>query len=263
LPVPIVLCYHALSPSWTADISTTPERLERQVRLLLGRGYRAVRFTEVVQSPDRGKLLAVTFDDAFASVARHGAPVLARLGVPATLFVPTDHVDAGGLLQWPGIDRWRGGPWEQELEAMSWAEVAALQRSGWEIGSHTGSHPHLTTVDDGALDAELVRSKAACEQRLEGACTAIAYPYGDVDARVATAAARAGYAAGAALPGRLGDRDPMRWPRTGVYQVDDERRFRLKVSPAMTTLRRSPAWGAIREWGPVARASGRSGQQVD
>lgn len=250
LPATIVLCYHALSPAWEADLSTTPERLEHQVRLLLSRGYRPVRFTEAVQSPGPEKLVAVTFDDAYRSVARYAAPILDRLGAPATVFAPTDYIETGGPLLWPGIDRWQGGPWEGELAPMSWAEMRGLQQAGWEIGSHTGSHPRLTTLDDRALDDELARSKAECERRLPGPCTSIAYPYGDVDARVAAAAARAGYVAGAALPGRIGSRDPLQWPRTGVYRVDDVRRFRLKVSPTVTLLRRSPAWTALRALAP-------------
>lgn len=242
---PLVLCYHALSPSWGADISTTPARFERQVRLLLGRGYRFATFTEAVQAPSNRRVAAITFDDAFRSVLHHGLPILQRLGVPATLFVPTDYIDAGGLLRWPGIDEWVGGPDESELTPMSWAEVGTLRAAGWEIGSHTGSHPRLTQVGDDVLAAELARSKQECERRLSAPCTSIAYPYGDVDGRVTQAAAAAGYAAGAALPQRLNAAGPMQWPRIGIYHVDDLRRFRLKVSPALVWLRRSPLWEAM------------------
>jgi peptidoglycan/xylan/chitin deacetylase (PgdA/CDA1 family) len=129
---------------------------------------------------------------------------------------------------------------------MSWSEIHMLADAGWEIGSHTGSHPRLTHIVDEALESELTRSKHACESRLGVECLSIAYPYGDVDARVARAAARAGYLTGAALPVKLDGRDPMQWPRVGVYRVDDDRRFRMKVSPALIALRQSPAWGAVK-----------------
>ncbi|HET8976821.1 MAG TPA: polysaccharide deacetylase family protein, partial [Solirubrobacteraceae bacterium] len=235
----------ALSPSWEADISTTPERFEHQVRLLLKRGYRLVRFTELVEATGPGRLAAITFDDAFLSVFALALPILQRLGVPATLYVPTDYIDTGGLLQWPGIDGWLAGPDEPELTPMSWAQVATLAEAGWEIGSHTGSHPRLTQLNDGALESELTRSKEVCEGRLGASCLSVAYPYGDVDARVAAAAARVGYRTGAALPAKLDGQDPLRWPRIGVYRVDDDRRFRLKVSPVLMGLRRSPAWNVL------------------
>lgn len=239
----IVLCYHALSPSWEAELSTTPERFSRQLELLLARGYRGVTFSEAVQEP-RGKTVAVTFDDAYRSVLELAQPILQRLGLPATVFAPTEGIDAG-TLAWPGIDQWIGGPHERELEPMSWAQLRSLAEQGWEIGSHTASHPHLTTLGEQQLQDELIRSKAVCEERLGAPCESLAYPYGDVDARVVAATGRAGYAAAGALPSRLGAADPLEWPRIGVYWADDERRFRAKVSPAVRALRRSPAWSAL------------------
>jgi peptidoglycan/xylan/chitin deacetylase (PgdA/CDA1 family) len=244
----LVLCYHAISPSWTAALSTTPASFERQISLLVKRGYRGVTFTEAVATPrpdrPRDRVVAVTFDDAYRSVMDLARPILDRYGLPATVFAPTDFIDAQEPLRWSGVDVWLGGPHEDELVPMSWADLQTLIDAGWEIGSHTGSHPHLTELDDRALMDELGRSKAACEHRLTGACASLAYPYGDVDARVVAATVRAGYRAAAALPqGRLGRRDPLSWPRIGIYHVDDDRRFSLKISPTIRRLRGSAAAG--------------------
>ena len=138
---------------------------------------------------------------------------------------------------------------------MTWEQLRSLASAGWEIGSHTATHPHLTEIGDGALEEELTRSKAVCEERLAAPCTSLAYPYGDVDSRVVAAAARAGYGAAAALPRRLSSRDALDWPRIGVYWADDDRRFRMKVSPAVRGLRRSKAWNALDQ---LRRAGGRS-----
>jgi peptidoglycan/xylan/chitin deacetylase (PgdA/CDA1 family) len=241
----IVLCYHALSPTWEAALSSTPERFERQIALLLRRGYRGVTFTEAVGSHLRGRVMAVTFDDAYRSVLELALPILERHGVPATVFAPTDFIDSEEPMCWAGIDRWLGGPHERDLMPMSWAELRTLAEAGWEIGSHTGSHPHLTQVDPATLADELSRSKAACEYHLSGPCTSLAYPYGDVDARVVAATAQAGYSAAAALPRDLRSREALEWPRIGVYQVDNNLRFRLKVSPTVAHLRRSGAWSPL------------------
>src|SRR5579875_1653768 len=114
MPPPIILCYHAVSPSWSADLSTTPARLERQVRLLLARGYRYAPFTHAIEAPRRHKVASITFDDAFRSVYEHAFPILRGLGVPASLYVPTDYIDSGEPLRWPRIDDWIGGPDEPE-----------------------------------------------------------------------------------------------------------------------------------------------------
>lgn len=232
----LVLCYHALSDRWNAALSTTPERFAAQLELLERRGYRGVTFTAAVTSPPRGRAVAVTFDDAFRSVSRLAEPILARLGWPATVFVPTDFAGTEQPMSWPGIDHW-GGDLKDELMPMSWDELGMLGARGWEIGSHTCSHPRLPRLDDEALDDELRRSKAVCEDRLGHPCESVAYPYGDHDSRVAAAARRAGYRAGGTLPKRLRARDPLRWPRVGVYHVDDLRRFKAKASPLVRRLR--------------------------
>jgi peptidoglycan/xylan/chitin deacetylase (PgdA/CDA1 family) len=208
-------------------------------------------FTDAVRSPPAGRVIAVTFDDAYRSVFELARPILDRFAMPASVFAPTDYIEAEDPLCWPGTERWRGGPHERELTPMSWTELRALGDGGWEIGSHTGSHPRLTQLEDAALEDELARSKAACEAHLTATCTSLAYPYGDVDGRVVAAAARAGYRAAAAMPSHLRSHDPLCWPRVGVYQADGGLRFRLKVSPALLRLRRSAAWErleAVRWW---------------
>jgi peptidoglycan/xylan/chitin deacetylase (PgdA/CDA1 family) len=236
----IVLCYHALSSSWQAALSTTPERFERQIALLLGRGYRGATFTEASRCTSRERVMAVTFDDAYRSVLELARPILDRHEIPATVFAPTDFIGSERPMRWDGIDRWLAGPHERELTPMSWTELRALSAAGWEIGSHTCSHPHLTEIDDAALADELTRSKAVCEQMI-GPCTSLAYPYGDVDERVVEATAKAGYEAAAALPRRLHPPTALEWPRIGVYRIDDDRRFRMKVSPLVRRLRRVAA----------------------
>jgi peptidoglycan/xylan/chitin deacetylase (PgdA/CDA1 family) len=241
----IVLCYHALSPTWEADLSTTPARFERQIAMLRARGYRGATFTELVTTQPSGRVVAVTFDDAYRSVIELARPILDRFELPATVFAPTDFIDSEQPMRWARIDRWLDGPHERELMPMSWAQLRTLAAAGWEIGSHTGSHPHLTTIGEEALAQELQRSKAACEQHLDGPCTSIAYPYGDVDSRVVAATAHAGYRAAAALPSRLHQPEALKWPRVGIYRRDDDARFRLKISPTVARLRRSPAWSSL------------------
>jgi peptidoglycan/xylan/chitin deacetylase (PgdA/CDA1 family) len=241
----IVLCYHALSPTWGASLSTTPDRFERQISLLVARGYRGVTFTDAVMSPSSEQIMAVTFDDAYRSVLEFGRPILEHYSIPATVFAPTDFIGSEEPMCWPGIDRWLGGPDEQELMPMSWDELGTLAEAGWEIGSHTGSHPHLPEIGDDTLNDELERSKIACEQHFAAPCTSIAYPYGDVNSRIVAATSRVGYRAGATLPARLDSHSALEYPRVGVYHKDDGIRFRLKVSPTVARLRRSPVWNSL------------------
>jgi peptidoglycan/xylan/chitin deacetylase (PgdA/CDA1 family) len=185
---------------------------------------------EVVRRPPSSPVVVVTFDDAYGSVLDIAFPIVAELGLRATVFVPTDFAGAQGLMSWPGIDHWLGTPHEAELRCLTWAELSQLADAGWEIGSHTCSHPRLTRVADERLRAELVESRAACERHLGRACRSIAYPYGDVDDRVTAAARAAGYEAGCTLPDWLHPHEPLRHARVGVYRSDTRARFRLKAS---------------------------------
>jgi peptidoglycan/xylan/chitin deacetylase (PgdA/CDA1 family) len=234
----LVLCYHAVSESFPSELSVTPDRLEAQLRLLIERGYEGVTFAEAVENVLGGRRFAATFDDAYLSVRDLAFPILSRLGVRATVFAPTDYVGADGAMSWPGIDDWLGGPHEQELRPMSWEDLRGLADARWEIGSHTRTHPRLTQVDDdGALARELVGSRKECEERLGRSCQSLAYPYGDLDDRVVAATRAAGYAQAATLPARWHRATPLEWPRVWVGRADDERRFKLKVSPLVRQAR--------------------------
>ena len=119
---------------------------------------------------------------------------------------------------------------------MRWDELAALRDAGWEIGSHTVTHPHLTRLPDDALARELAGSRAATAEAL-GACDTLAYPYGDVDARVVQAARAAGYRLACTLPAAWHAVTALEVPRVGVYHPDDLRRFRIKASPLVRRAR--------------------------
>jgi peptidoglycan/xylan/chitin deacetylase (PgdA/CDA1 family) len=233
----LVLCYHAVSDRWPADLAVRPSDIARQLGHLRDRGYRSVTFEDAVRGPHSGRRVAVTFDDAYTSVMTLAKPILDRLGWVATVFAVSSFAAAGGRLRWDGIAHWDTSVHAPELEGLDWAGLRTLAGAGWEVGSHTVGHPRLTRCDDPALERELANSRAAVEEALQRPCASIAYPYGDCDERVVAAAGRAGYRAGAALPSRWGDPRPLAWPRVGVYHLDDFRRFRLKASPTVRRMR--------------------------
>jgi peptidoglycan/xylan/chitin deacetylase (PgdA/CDA1 family) len=226
----LVLCYHAVSPTWDSELSVAPDALERQIDHLLRRGWRPTTFTDAVLGPRDRRAFAVTFDDAFASVRTYAAPVLRQFGIRGTLFVPTAFIEGGRLLSWPGIDGWHQTPDRAELCAMNWDDVGELADYGWEIGSHSHSHPHLTELSDAELHEELAISGEELANRLGRPCQSVAYPYGDVDARVEEAARRTGYRSAAALPGSFSHLNAHRYARLGVYHNDGSARFWLKVA---------------------------------
>jgi len=234
----LVLCYHAISETWDAPLSVTPRHFERQIATLARLRFRGVNFDDAATGAAGRRTVAITFDDAYRSVLELAAPILTRYGMPATVFVPTSFPDRGEPMSWSGIDHWIGGEHEHELLPLSWDELRELHARGWEIGSHTVTHPHLTTIDDDRLKAELHDSQQACEAAIGGPCRTLAYPYGDHDERVIAATREAGYTGGAALPSPLtAASDPYMYPRIGVYHRDHRGRFAMKISPLVRYLR--------------------------
>ncbi len=68
-------------------------------------------------------------------------------------------------------------------ELATWDAAAALVRSGMEVGAHTLTHPHLTTLTPDAQAREIGGSVELIERRLGVRPTGLAYPGGDHDAR--------------------------------------------------------------------------------
>jgi peptidoglycan/xylan/chitin deacetylase (PgdA/CDA1 family) len=228
-PQVVCLCYHAVSADWPSPLAVTPAQLERQLAWLVDRGWTGTTFTRAVLDPPAPRTLAVTFDDAYLSVLEQALPILAALQIPGTVFAPTRFMSARQQLCWPGIDHWVGSRHAAELDSMDWDDLRQLKDRGWEVGSHTLTHPHLNDLGDQELTAELEESREQCTNELEEECVSLAYPYGRASRRVAESARRAGYRAAATIPPEPDGVDVMRRPRIGVYRVDHMRRFQIKI----------------------------------
>jgi peptidoglycan/xylan/chitin deacetylase (PgdA/CDA1 family) len=207
-------------------LAVTPQAFELQLRSLLRRGYRPATASETL--PGVGRLLHVTFDDAYRSVAK-AVPILERLGVHATVFVCTAYADTGRPLDVPEIAGDLDG-YADELATMDWDMLRAVADHGVEIGSHTVSHPHLTRLSDAELVHELRDSRERIEAELPGACRFLAYPYGEEDGRVRAAAQTAGYDAAFSLVSRERPFDPHALPRVELHGGDSLLRATLKTS---------------------------------
>jgi peptidoglycan/xylan/chitin deacetylase (PgdA/CDA1 family) len=232
----LILCYHAVSEDWAADLAVTPAAITAQLKALQRRGYRGLTLDQAMVA--QGRRFVASFDDGYLSNLTLAAPLLARLGVPGTLFVPTDHIGTGAPMSWPGIDQWLDGPHRDELLPLDWDGVRELDGAGWQIGSHTCSHPKLTRLGDAELIRELRDSRMVVERELRKPCRSIAYPYGDLDDRVAHAAGAAGYELGVGLPDHWRDStDPLQLPRVGVYHGQAGLKLALKLSPTVRRAR--------------------------
>ena len=176
-----ILTYHSIDRSGSV-ISVTPEVFRAHVEWLATGNVRVVSLVELLRLSDDVDAVALTFDDGLASVATEAAPLLAVQGFPATTFVVTRHV--GGDNRWNGA-RDRG---IAPQAVLGWDAPSRLCAQGFTVGGHTRHHRHLRHCDHGELVDELAGSADDITAALGERPTTFAYPYGDVDARVARAA---------------------------------------------------------------------------
>lgn len=204
------------------------DRFETQMRTLARLGFRVIGLADAIDwasgsggMPQSAPSVVLSFDDGTDDFLRTALPILARFNYPAAVF------PVSGLLGMPAsFAGYRPTP-----SILSASQLRELRDMSVEIGSHTVTHRHLSTLGDADLRYELCRSKEHLEQVLDVQVNHLCYPSGDVDDRVRNAARSVGYRCG--LTTRAGvvrrGMDPFDLPRIKISYGDDAIRFAWKL----------------------------------
>lgn len=171
----VVVAFHRVQDADTGDGLTVSTRaFERFCRFFAGH-YNVVPLRHIVERIERRmplrRELAITFDDGYLDNYENAAPLLERMGLPATFFV---------------VSRWIGTdvvpPWDQRhglrLPWMEWRHIQSLYRRGFDIGAHTRTHVDLGVASEAVARDEIVGAKRDLEARLAAPVDLFAYPYG-------------------------------------------------------------------------------------
>jgi peptidoglycan/xylan/chitin deacetylase (PgdA/CDA1 family) len=179
--------YHSVSapPADPHQLCVSPARLAQQLRALARRGLRGVTVGGLLAATARGgggPLIGLSFDDGYADFSTTAAPLLEQFGFTASVYVVTGSL--GSHSSWdPDFRR----------PLLTVAQLQALHRRGFEIGSHAVRHRRLSRLSAPEQRAELQDSRRGLERILDAPVEGLAYPYGDADQVVQQAAAAAGY----------------------------------------------------------------------
>jgi len=232
-PRPVcVLAYHAIQDLGHAPVigpyTVAPRRFASQLHMLCRLGFNFVTLDEVLcYVRGRGGLprrpLLLTFDDGYAHLLETMLPVVRARSIPAVAFAVSTQL--GGTNVW---DEAIGAPSLRLLDADGLRQLAA---GGVEIGAHSRTHRPLTKLCDQQLTAEIAGSIKDLEEAGVRRPRAFAYPEGEHDERVVSAARDSGLdAAFTVVPGRLQmGSDPLRIPRVEVLAADGSLRLLWKV----------------------------------
>lgn len=241
-----VLMYHQIAPARVHGVKeslcVSPGAFGAQLLLLRLLGWRTMSLGALATILEEGRpaphrRFVVTFDDAFAGVARYAAPVLARHGFTATIFVPTALTGSCTALD--------GGPDSPDKQLLDWAGLRLLREAGHEIGAHTRTHPHLLHLTAKSRGEEIAGSRRDIAASLGVAPAVFAYPYGEYDADTAAAVRAAGFAAACTTRFNVvhGDADVFLLPRLGIGGGLNLPRFAYRVLCADRIARKIAAGG--------------------
>jgi glycosyltransferase involved in cell wall biosynthesis len=179
-----ILMYHRVAPSGaqaTARWRVTPEAFQQQLKYLYDAGYYSVTFkdwhaTAQFKKPLPGRAIILTIDDGYMDVFDFAAPLLRKYGSSAYVFFVADRIGQTNL-------------WDERfgetLPLMGWRQIRKLQEAGIRFGSHTCTHPMLTSLSNAHVVREAARSVATLTEGLGQPVTSFAYPFGDHDPAIA------------------------------------------------------------------------------
>jgi peptidoglycan/xylan/chitin deacetylase (PgdA/CDA1 family) len=251
-----VLCYHSIAAQTTpafAGLTVHPDLFAEQMAALRESKREVIRFDDVPAALAQGRsAVAVSIDDGLADAADNACPVLAELGMSATLFIPSGHIG--------GTSRWLRGS-DARRPMLSWEAIESLARDGFEIGSHGRMHLAADVNPRDVVERDARASRLELEDRIGRPVRSFAYPFGYHSAPARRAVRAAGYRQACAvgeLHARAGD-DRWGLPR---LQIDDrttpEQRVAMVTSSAPLAARtwarskqRVWRWGRrYAGWGP-------------
>lgn len=181
----LILTYHSFGPipakketAMQLHYRITADKFDAQMKYLSDHGYKTITFADLVENQLHGKpipdkAIVLTFDDGWKSQYEYALPILEKYKFTGTFFIITNST---GMKSYMSVD-----------------ELKDLHQKGFEIASHTKSHPKLPTLDDAKLSDELIGSKKFLEEKLGITVRTMAYPYYAHDDRVIKAVKAAGY----------------------------------------------------------------------
>ena len=167
-------------------MNVPPDRFASQLEHLLEAGHQFLTVGQAVAraragTPAPGRQVVLTFDDGFMNLHRNVLPVLARLGVPATVFVATAFMDSAEPFP---FDDWGRRHRDQAppvaWQPLSWAQCRELEQSGLvEIGSHTHTHRNFKGRPE-VFSEDLATSLELLERHLGPGPRTFSFPFGSV-----------------------------------------------------------------------------------
>jgi peptidoglycan/xylan/chitin deacetylase (PgdA/CDA1 family) len=171
----VITAFHRVNDQLPPDsLTCRSEMFERFCRYFKD-NFRVVPLAEqisgLVSGRSMGGTLSITFDDGYLDNYEVAAPILDRLGLPATFFVTSDFIGSQRVPFWDCDLPFQPG-W------MTWDQVRDLAARGYSIGGHTVNHIDMGKEPPEIVREELRSSRARIEREVGRPVDLFAYPFG-------------------------------------------------------------------------------------
>jgi len=223
-----ILVYHKVDPDFEWGITrVTPLKFESQIRYLYEQNYISLTLSEYDNLSDSQmlsgeKYVVITFDDAYQSVYLYALPILKKYNFKTTVFVITDYIGR--------YNTWDVNLGKRQFLHTSIEELKEFLDNGFEIASHSRSHPDLINIPLSKAREELAESKVFLEKKLNTNVNYISYPFGRANSDIIEITKEIGYIKGCLLQGFLNqyNKEDVIY-RKGVYLCDTTRTLKTKL----------------------------------
>jgi len=251
-----VLLYHRILPAGAApgegSKGVTADRFREHLHLLDRWGFTPITFQDYQLITDGAltaprKPIILTFDDGYEDTYSIAVPILQEFGMKAVMFV----LGGSGVVR----NAWDDGLGIPSAGLMSERNILELHALGFEIGSHSLTHPRLPLLDKGDAWNEISQSRIRLEIMLNAEVRTFAYPYGLVNDTLKAMVRAAGYrfACSAWTGPQHFTGDPFEIKRIEVSPDGGPGEFALKVMGPYTIYHalRQKAKTAVRRAAPA------------
>lgn len=197
------------------NLSVSPQSFSEQLDWLKNNNFETVNMKDISDPEktamskiayDKKKPIVLTFDDGYLDAYTNAYSILKEHNMTATFYIIRDYVGSS--------------------EYMTQSQIDELKNSGFEIGSHTLSHPDLTKTDLVDAQEQITNSKLSA--------TSFCYPSGRYDATTIKLVKDAGYETAVTTKFGIADNNLnlLELPRVRVENTSGEALYN-KITVAM------------------------------
>lgn len=163
----VILVYNRIGEDSYPNTSIRLDQFKDHIQELISGEYNVLPLSEVVKAirqnkPLPDKTISLTFDGSYESVLQHAVTLLEEHHLPFTLFVPTDHADAGTTAH------------------ISWKDLKKLSRKSYvSFGIHPARYSRLAADDDSVIRQQVNKAISRFEKEMGGRPAFFSYPFGE------------------------------------------------------------------------------------